>query len=63
MAGAAPPPQQVVVQTQPQGNGLGVAGFVLSLLGLFTCGITSLLGTFPVPGGIQDFEYFPSAGS
>jgi len=44
MADSAPPPQQVVVQTQSKSNGLGVAGFVLSLLGLFTCGLTSLLG-------------------
>ncbi len=44
MAETAPPQQQVVVQTQSQSNGLGVAGFVLSLLGLFTCGLTSLLG-------------------
>lgn len=41
-----PPPSQVVyVQATPAPtNGLGVAGFVISLIGLLTCGCISPLG-------------------
>lgn len=52
-----PPVTQVVVN-QAQGNGLGIAGFVVSLLGFFTCGllcpiglILSFIGLFKAPRG------------
>ena len=40
----APAATATVVAQGPQSNGLGVAGFVLSLLGLFSCGILSPIG-------------------
>ncbi|MFT4175790.1 MAG: type II secretion system protein GspG [Luteolibacter sp.] len=45
----APPQTIIVQQQQPNGvvgesNDLGTAGFVLSILGLFSCGLTSIFG-------------------
>lgn len=36
--------QTIVYVNQPQSNGLGVAGFVISLLGFLSCGVISPLG-------------------
>jgi len=38
------PPQQVVWAASPPTNGLAVAGFVLSLVGILLCGIGSVVG-------------------
>jgi len=52
-------PHQVVNIQQPQSNGLGVAGFVVSLVGWFTCGglcplgmILSFFAMFKEPRGL-----------
>ena len=41
-----PQPQQFVVVHVVPSNGLGVAGFVVSLISLFCCGLTSPVGLF-----------------
>jgi len=40
-----PPPTTIIIQREPV-NGVGSAGFTISLLGLFTCGLLSPLGLF-----------------
>lgn len=61
--------QTVVVQQQPS-NGLGMAGFICSLVGLFTCGvlfpiglILSLIGVFFQPRGFAIAGLCISLGS
>ena len=39
-----PPPSQFPTGAPQQTNGLGTAGFVVSLIGLFTCGALSIIG-------------------
>lgn len=53
------PPQQTVVIQRPASNGMGVAGFVCSLLGLLSCGLLSpfgllfsFIGMFKAPRGL-----------
>ena len=39
-----PPPLPVCVNEPRRGNGLGIAGFIVSLVGLLSCGILSPIG-------------------
>ena len=39
-----PPPNQLPTRGPVQNNSLGTAGFVVSLIGLFTCGLLSIFG-------------------
>lgn len=58
-------PQQIIVQQKKQSNGMGTAGFVLSLIGLVLCwapvldwilwalgGLFSFIGIFKKPSGM-----------
>jgi hypothetical protein len=59
MQQAVPPPGFAVVVPQPVSNNLGIAGFVLSLVGLFACGgllcpvgaLLSFIAMFKQPRG------------